>query len=106
MNALVYLLGAITFEVIATSALRATEGFTKWVPSMLVIVGYGLAFWLVSLTVKQIPLGVAYATWSGLGTLGAVAAGIWLYGESFTLMRAAGAVLVILGAVLLNLDIK
>ena len=60
-----FLLGAIVAEVVATSALKASEGFTRWGPTALVVVGYALAFWLLSLTLRAIPVGIAYATWSG-----------------------------------------
>ena len=58
---------AIVAEVIATSALRAAEGFTRLGPSLLVVVGYAIAFVFLSLTLKSIPIGIAYAIWSGLG---------------------------------------
>ena len=64
---LVYLLIAIIAEVIATSALKAADGFSKLVPSVLVVVGYGVAFYFLSLTLKTIPIGIAYAVWSGVG---------------------------------------
>ena len=62
-----YLAIAIITEVIATNALKASEGFTKLVPSILVVVGYGTAFYLLSLVLKLIPVGVAYAIWAGMG---------------------------------------
>ncbi len=62
-----YLAIAIVSEVVATSALKTAEGFTRWSPSLLVIVGYVLAFYFLSLTLRTIPLGVAYAIWSGVG---------------------------------------
>ena len=54
---------------IATSALKASAGFTRLVPTLVVAVGYGLAFWLLSLTLRSIPVGMAYAVWSGIGTV-------------------------------------
>lgn len=62
-----YLLVAIVCEVIATSALKAANGFTVLVPSLIVIVGYGAAFFFLSLTLRTLPVGIAYAIWSGLG---------------------------------------
>ena len=62
-----YLAIAIVSEVIATSALKATEGFTHWVPSVVVVIGYTAAFYFLSLTLRSIPLGIAYAVWSGAG---------------------------------------
>ena len=62
-----YLTIAIVPEVIATSALKAADGFTRWVPSLIVIVGYSSAFYFLSLTLRTLPLGIAYAVWSGVG---------------------------------------
>ena len=70
---------AIASEVVGTVALKASEGFARLGPTMLVVVGYGLTFYLLGLALKQIPLGVAYAIWSGLGTAGAVLAGVLLW---------------------------
>ena len=67
MNAWIWLLIAIASEVIATSSLKATEGFTRLGPSIVVLVGYVGSFWCVSQTLDTIPLGVAYAVWSGVG---------------------------------------
>ena len=61
------LAAAIAFEVLATSSLKTSEGFTRLMPSMMVVFGYGAAFYCLSLTLKSIPIGVAYAAWSGLG---------------------------------------
>ena len=58
---------AIVAEVIATSALRAANGFSNWLPSLVVVVGYAVAFYFLSLTLKAIPVGIAYAIWSGAG---------------------------------------
>ena len=62
-----YLLIAIVAEVVATSALKASEQFTRLIPSLLVVAGYATAFYFLSLTLESIPVGVAYAIWSGLG---------------------------------------
>jgi small multidrug resistance pump len=70
---------------------------------MLVVVGYGLTFYLLGLALKQIPLGVAYAIWSGLGTAGAVLAGVLLWRESLNLAGVIGIALIIVGVVVLNL---
>ncbi len=64
-----FLVIAIVGEVIATSALKSSEGFTKLAPSAVVIIGYGIAFFFLSLVLKSIPVGVAYAVWSGLGVV-------------------------------------
>ncbi|UNK48838.1 SMR family transporter [Lysobacter sp. S4-A87] len=66
---LLYLAGAIAAEVVATSALKASEGFTRPGPSLVVAIGYGIAFYLLSLTLKTVPVGLAYAIWSGVGVV-------------------------------------
>ncbi|HBZ9183876.1 TPA: QacE family quaternary ammonium compound efflux SMR transporter [Citrobacter farmeri] len=69
MKGWLFLVIAIVGEVIATSALKSSEGFTKLAPSAVVIIGYGIAFYFLSLVLKSIPVGVAYAVWSGLGVV-------------------------------------
>ena len=91
---------AILSEVVGTVALKASEGFTRLGPNVLVVVGYGLSFYLLAQALKQIPLGIAYAIWSGLGTAGA---GILLWRESLNLTGVIGIVLIIFGVILLNI---
>ncbi len=97
-----FLLGAILAEVVATSALKASEGFTRWGPTALVVVGYGLAFWLLSLTLRAIPVGVAYATWSGLGIVLIALAGWWLYGQALDAWALLGMALIVAGVLIMN----
>jgi small multidrug resistance pump len=94
---------AIASEVVGTAALKASEGFARLGPTMLVVVGYGLTFYLLGLALKQIPLGVAYAIWSGLGTAGAVLAGVLLWRESLNLAGVVGIALIVGGVLVLNL---
>ena len=94
---------AILSEVVGTVALKASEGFTRLGPNALVVVGYGLSFYLLAQALKQIPLGIAYAIWSGLGTAGAVVAGILLWRESLNLTGIIGILLIIIGVILLNI---
>jgi small multidrug resistance pump len=101
-SALILLL-AIVSEVVGTVALKASEGFARLGPSLLVLIGYGLTFYLLGLALKQIPLGVAYAIWSGLGTAGAVLAGVLLWRESLNLAGIIGIALIVAGVLLLNL---
>lgn len=96
------LMGAIAAEVTATTALRATAGFTRPGPSLVVVVGYVLAFALLARALDQLPLGVAYAVWSGVGTVGAVVAGWALYGERLGWQVALGAALVVSGTAVLH----
>jgi small multidrug resistance pump len=102
-SSMLILVLAILSEVVGTVALKASEGFARFGPIVLVVVGYGMSFYFLALALKQIPLGVAYAIWSGLGTAGAVIAGILLWRESLTLAGVAGIVLIIAGVILLNL---
>jgi small multidrug resistance pump len=100
----VFLLVAIAFEVIATSLLKATDGFTRLWPTVVVLTGYVAAFAALAWAIKQdLPVGVAYAMWSGLGTAAIVAIGVVFLGDPVSLQKVAGVVLVIGGIVLLNL---
>ena len=105
MNAgsLLLLLVAILSEVVGTVALKASGGFARFGPTALVVVGYGLTFYFLGLALKQIPLGVAYAIWSGLGTAGAVLAGVLLWRESLNLAGVIGIALIVAGVLILNL---
>jgi small multidrug resistance pump len=100
-----YVLLALTIitEVIATLSLRATEEFTKLVPSVVVVAGYGLSFWLMALTLRYLQLGVVYAIWSGVGTAIVAAVGILFLDEPARWNILAGIGLVIAGVVLLNI---
>lgn len=94
---------AILAEVIATSALKSSEGFTRLVPSVLVILGYGMAFYFLSLVLKPIPIGVAYAIWSGLGIVLISLVGWLLFGKKLDLWGAVGMAMIVGGVVVLNL---
>ena len=93
---------AIVSEVIATSCLNASEGFTRLWPSLVVIVGYLLAFYFLSLTLKTIPVGVAYAIWSGVGVV-LIALSGWLFlGQSLDIPAVIGLTLIVTGVVVIN----
>ncbi len=77
----VYLILAIVAEVIATSALKASVGFTRPLPSLLVVGGYGVAFYLLSLVLRTLPVGITYAIWAGLGIVLVTLVGIVVFGE-------------------------
>ena len=79
---ILYLLGAILSEVLATSLLKASNGFRNLVPALVVVIGYGVSFFLLSLTLKSIPVGVAYAVWSGLGTTLLAVIGLVVYKQT------------------------
>lgn len=98
-----YLAIAIVAEVIATSALKATAGFSRLVPSLLVVAGYGTAFYFLSLTLRSIPLGIAYALWSGIGIVLVSMVGWLLYRQSLDLPAMVGIALIISGVLVINL---
>jgi small multidrug resistance pump len=93
---------AIASEVIGTAALKASDSFTRPLPSLVVVLGYAAAFYFMSLSLKSIPLGVAYAIWSGVGTVGIVLVGMLVWNEVLTLPRVIGIALIIGGVVVLN----
>jgi small multidrug resistance pump len=101
-----WLLLAIVMEVIATSSLKAAEGLTRFWPSILVVAGYGSAFWLLSLTVKTIPIGIAYAIWAGLGIVLVTLAGIVLYRQVPDFFACLGLALIIAGVLIIQLFSK
>ncbi|GGM31166.1 MULTISPECIES: DMT family transporter [Micromonospora] len=102
--AYLFLLGAITSEVIGTSLLKATHGFTRLWPTVGLVVAYVIAFALLAQAVRTVPVGVAYAMWSGLGTAAIVAIGAAFLGEPLSLTKVAGVALIIAGVVILNLN--
>ena len=97
---------AVLSEVTATTALKFSEGFTKLIPSVIVVLGYGLSFYLLSLSLKTIPLGTAYALWSGIGIVLTVIAGIVIWRESMDWARAIGIFLIMAGILIINLYSK
>lgn len=98
-----YLLLAIAIEVVATSLLKLSDGFTRLWPTVGSLAGYATAFALLALVVRDMSVGVAYAVWSGLGTAAVVAIGVLFLNESVTATKVAGVLLVIGGVVTLNL---
>lgn len=99
----VFLLLAIAFEVVATSLLKLSDGFSRLWPTVGCLAGYVAAFVLLAVVVRHVPVGVAYAVWAGLGTAAIAAVGVVFLHESITLAKVAGVLLVIGGVVLLNL---
>ena len=97
---------AVLSEVMATTALKFSEGFTKLVPSIIVVVGYGLSFYLLSLSLKVMPIGIAYALWSGIGIVLTVIAGMVLWREPLDWARVVGIALIIFGILFINLFSK
>ena len=103
MNHWVYLITAIVSEVIATSALKASTGFSKPLPSVVVVVGYLVSFYFLSLTLKTIPVGIAYAIWSGVGVVLISIVAWLLYGQKLDLPALIGMGLIISGVMVINL---
>lgn len=99
----VYLAIAIVGEVIATSALKASESFSKLLPSVLVVAGYGIAFYFLSVCLKSMSVGVAYAMWSGLGVVLVTAAAAVLYKQVPDWWAVLGMSLIVAGVLVLNL---
>ena len=103
MPAYLILAIAIVAEVIATSALKASEGFTRMAPLAVVAVGYGIAFYCLSLTLATIPVGIAYGVWSGAGIVLISAIGWALYGQALDLPAILGLALIVAGVLVVNL---
>jgi small multidrug resistance pump len=104
--AYVYLAIAIVAEVVATSAIKASQEFTQLVPSILVIVGYGIAFYFMALTLRTIPVGITYAIWSGIGiVLVAVVAAV-IYKQIPDVPAMLGMGFIITGVVVIQLFSK
>jgi small multidrug resistance pump len=102
----IYLAIAIVSEVIATSTLKTTEGFTRWIPSLLVVIGYASSFYFLSLTLRTLPLGVAYAIWSGVGIALLALIGWITYHQSLNSAAIIGITLIIAGVIVLMLFSK
>ncbi|PTL79817.1 multidrug efflux SMR transporter [Vitiosangium sp. GDMCC 1.1324] len=104
MNPYLLLGISILSEVLGTSALRASDGFTRPLPSIIVVAGYGTAFYLMSQALKSLPLGFTYAVWSGVGTSLTALIG-WLYfRDAFNWVALGGIALIIAGVAVLNLS--
>ena len=103
MKSWLFLAVAIIGEVATTSALKSSDGFTKLAPSAVVVVGYGVAFYFLSLALRSIPVGIAYAVWAGLGIV--LVAGIaWLlHGQKLDAWALVGIGLIVSGVAVLNL---
>ena len=98
-----YLTMAIVAEVIATTMFKASEGFTRLWPSLLVVLGYGVAFWGLSMVVKSMPLGIVYAIWSGMGIVLVSVAAVFVYQQKLDWPAIVGMGLIIAGVLVINL---
>ncbi|MBQ0755121.1 MAG: QacE family quaternary ammonium compound efflux SMR transporter [Gammaproteobacteria bacterium] len=104
--AYLYLAIAIVAEVIATSALKASGEFTKIVPTVIVIVGYGVAFYFLSIVLKTIPVGIAYAIWSGLGIVLIALVGLVVFHQRLDFAAILGMLLILAGVIVINVFSK
>ena len=101
-----FLFVAIVSEVIATSALKSSEGFSRFWPSVIVVVGYGIAFYCLALTLRVIPMGVVYAVWSGVGIVLITLVGWLLFDQKLDLPALLGIGLIAAGVVVMNVFSK
>jgi len=97
-----FLSTAIVAEVVGTTALKASDGFSKPLPSLLVVAGYGVAFYFLSLTLRVVPVGVAYAIWSGLGVVLVTLVSWIVFGQKLDAAALVGMALIISGVVVMN----
>jgi len=102
----VYLGIAIIAEVIATSALKSAEGFTRLVPSAITVIGYAVAFYCLALTLREIPVGIVYAIWSGIGIVLISLVGALVFKQHLDGPAILGMVLIIAGVVIMNVFSK
>ncbi|MFW8566716.1 DMT family transporter [Orrella sp. 11846] len=103
MSGWIYLTIAIVAEVIATSALKFSDGFTRLMPSVLVVIGYAVTFYCLSIVLRTVHIGVAYAVWSGLGIVLIAAFGWIAFGQKLDGWAILGIALILAGVVILNL---
>jgi small multidrug resistance pump len=102
MTQWLYLAVAILAEVIGTSFLKSSEGFTRLAPSVVVVVAYIIAFYFLALTLKTLPVGVAYAVWAGAGVALIALAGYLFFGQSLDLAAITGIGLIVAGVMVIN----
>lgn len=92
------------FEVVWAFALKESQGFTKLWPSVVTIVGMLVSFWFLAMAMRHLPLGTAYAIWTGIGAFGAFLVGIFVLGEPATVMRVLAAGLIVSGLILMKIS--
>lgn len=101
-----YLIVAILGEVVATSSLKMVEGFPRFTPSLIAVLGYAVAFYFLSLALKTIPLGIAYAIWCGIGIILVSLVGVFFYKRFLDLTAIIGMTLIFAGVAIINLFSK
>ncbi|NOD83373.1 MULTISPECIES: SMR family transporter [unclassified Ruegeria] len=105
-QAYLYLMLAVVAETIGTTALQASQQFTRFWPSVLVVVGYGVAFYLMALTLKYMPVGIVYAIWSGLGIFLIAVIGFIVFGQRLDWPAILGLTLILSGILIIHLFSK
>ncbi|NER66711.1 multidrug DMT transporter [Pseudomonas sp. MAFF212427] len=106
MNPYIYLAIAICAEVIATASMKAVKGFSTPLPLALMVGGYAIAFWMLTLVVRTVPVGIAYAVWSGLGIVLISIAALVIYGQKLDLPALLGMAMIVGGVVVIQLFSK
>lgn len=106
MKQYLLLLLAIVAETIATSSLKMSEQFTKLVPSIITVIGYGAAFYCLSLVLKTVPVGIAYALWSGIGIILITLIGVFYFKQHLDLPAVIGLACIVVGVVIINVFSK
>ncbi|MDQ2055517.1 SMR family transporter [Halobellus sp. H-GB7] len=106
MNPYVLLAGAIVSELIGTTSLKLSDGFSNLLPSLGVVAGYGLAFYLVSVTLEDLPIGVVYGTWAALGIVGVAGIGVLVFDEPLDSAGIIGILFILIGVYWVNIVSK
>ncbi|AKQ54383.1 DMT family transporter [Bordetella hinzii] len=101
-----FLAVAIAAEIVATSALKASDGFSRLLPSLLTVAGYVVSFYFLSLTLRELPVGIAYAIWSGVGIVVISLIGVLLFQQTLDLAAILGIVLIVAGVIVMNVFSK
>ncbi|TEA78697.1 multidrug efflux SMR transporter [Allopusillimonas ginsengisoli] len=106
MMSWLYLAIAISAEIVATTALKATEGFTRLYPTLITVAGYSIAFYCLSLALRAIPVGIAYAIWSGAGIVAISLIGYFVFKQHLDTAAVIGITLIVAGVLVLNVFSK
>lgn len=102
MKAYILLFVSIGFEVLGTSMLKLSDGFTNLIPSVVLLVSFALSFTLMGIVLKTIPLSIAYSVWAGLGTVATGLIGVFIYGEVLSVLNSLGLLFIVLGVIVMN----
>lgn len=106
MKSYLFLILAIAFEIVGTTFLKKSEQFTLWKPTLVMAVSYIIAFYFLSITLKSMPVGIAYALWSGIGIVCITFMGVFLFKQSLDLGAIIGLILITLGVIVIHVFSK